>query len=132
WNEGHREQWWRIVPSPVVGDGVVLVCAPKRAPVFAVKLGGVGVLGPEAVAWRSSGRPNPVSSDVPTPLYYEGRFFVLAEGGSLSRVEPATGKVEWTVELPDRTPWEASPAGADGRVWCVSHGGVLAGIDATS
>lgn len=132
WNEDHREPWWRIVPSPVVGDGLVLVCAPKRAPVYALKLGGAGVLGPEALAWRSAGRPNPVSSDVPTPLFYRGRFFVQSEGGALSRVEPRTGKVEWTVELPERTPWEASPTGADGRVWTLSHGGTLAGVDAES
>ena len=132
WNEGHREKWWRIVPSPVVGDGHVLVCAPKRAPVYALALGGAGERGPEALKWQSSGRPNPVSSDVPTPLFYGGRFFVLSESGKLSRVEPASGKVEWTVELPDRTPWEASPTGADGRVWCVSHAGVLAAVDAAS
>jgi len=130
WNEGHREQWWRIVPSPVAGAGRVLVCAPKRAPVYAIELGGEGTLGPEAVAWKSSGRPNPVSSDVPTPLFYRQRFFVQSEEGSLSRVEPASGHVEWTVELPDRSPWEASPMGADGRVWCLSHEGVLAAVDA--
>ncbi len=33
---------WRLVPSPVAGDGVVLACAPKRAPVFAIKAGGKG------------------------------------------------------------------------------------------
>jgi len=132
WNEGHREQWWRVVPSPVVGAGRVLVCGPKRAPVYAITLGGSGTLGADAVAWKSSGRPNPVSSDVPTPLFYQERFFVQSESGSLSRVSPADGKVEWTVELPDRTPWEASPAGADGRVWCLSHGGMLAAVDAAS
>jgi outer membrane protein assembly factor BamB len=132
WNEGHRESWWRIVPSPVVGNGHVLVCAPKRSPVYAVKLGGSGTLEADAVAWRSSGRPNPVSSDVPTPLFYLGRFFVLSESGVLSRVEPGSGRVEWSVELPDRTPWEASPTGADGRVWCVSHAGVVVALDAVS
>jgi outer membrane protein assembly factor BamB len=132
WNEGHREAWWRLVPSPVVGDGLVLVCAPKRAPVYALELGGEGQLGADALAWKSSGRPNPVSSDVPTPLFYRGRFFVQSEGGALSRVEPRTGKVEWTVELPDRNPWEASPTGADGRVWSLSHGGVLVAVDAES
>ncbi len=40
WNPGHREQWWRVVPSAVVGGGVALACAPKGAPVFAVQLGG--------------------------------------------------------------------------------------------
>lgn len=138
WNEGHREQWWRIVPSPVVGAGLVLVCAPKRAPVYAIMPGATRepersvALGSEAIAWQSAGRPNPVSSDVATPLFYQSRFFVQSEGGSLSRVEPASGKVEWTVELPDRSPWEASPAGADGRIWCVSHAGVLAAVDAES
>jgi outer membrane protein assembly factor BamB len=130
WNEGHREKWWRIVPSPVVGDGHVLVCAPKRAPVYALKLGGSGQRGGEALAWKSAGRPNPVTSDVPTPLFYRGRFFVLSEAGVLSRVEPATGKVAWSTELPERVPWEASPTGADGRVWCVSHSGLVVGVDA--
>lgn len=132
WNEGHREKWWRIVPSPVVGDGRVLVCAPKRAPVYALRLGGAGELGADALAWQSSGRPNPVSSDVPSPLFYGGRFFVLSEAGTLTRVEPATGKVEWTTELPERAPFEASPTGADGRVWCVSHAGLVAAVDAES
>jgi outer membrane protein assembly factor BamB len=131
WNEGHRELWWRLVPSPVVGAGHVLVCAPKRAPVYALRLEGER-LTEEPLAWMSTGRPNPVSSDVPTPLFYRERFFVQSEGGRLSRVEPATGKVEWSVELPDRSPWEASPTGADGRIWCLSHSGVLAAVDAAS
>ena len=29
WNPGHKQEWWRLVPSPVVGAGRVLVCAPK-------------------------------------------------------------------------------------------------------
>ena len=132
WNEGHRERAWRIVPSPVSGAGLVLLCAPKRAPTYALRVGGMGTLGPETVVWKSSGRPNPVTSDVPTPLFLGGRFFVQSEGGQLSRVEPGSGKVEWTIELPDRSPWEASPLGADGRVWCVSHAGVLAAVDAES
>ena len=37
WNPGHKQEWWRLVPSPVFGDGVFLVCAPKKSPIFAVK-----------------------------------------------------------------------------------------------
>ena len=29
WNENHKQEWWRLVPSPVFGGGVFLVCAPK-------------------------------------------------------------------------------------------------------
>lgn len=130
WNEGHREIWWRLVPSAVVGGGVALVCAPKRAPVYAVKLGGAGDLDAGALAWKSSGRPNPVSSDVPTPLYYRDSFFVLSDvRESLSRVDPASGDVEWTVKMPGKHKWRASPTGADGRIWCMNHAGLVVTVD---
>lgn len=131
WNEGHREPWWRLVPTPVVGAGRVLVCAPKRAPVYCLALGGKGTLDDRALVWKSAGRPNRVSSDVPTPLHYQDDFFVLSDvERALSRVDPATGAVRWSVELPDRGSWEASPTGADGRVWCLSHEGLLVGLAA--
>ncbi|MAF67696.1 MAG: hypothetical protein CMJ84_18835 [Planctomycetes bacterium] len=124
WNPDHREEWWRLVPSVVVGGGHALVCAPKRAPVFAVRLGGEGDLGEEGLVWQSEGRRNPVSSDVPTPLFYRDRFFVLSDvANALSRVHPATGEVEWTIELPGRDRWRSSPTGADGHIWCMDHAG---------
>jgi len=30
-------------------------------------------------AWMSEGRRDPVTTDVPTPLYYDGDFFVLSD-----------------------------------------------------
>jgi outer membrane protein assembly factor BamB len=133
WNEGHREPWWRLVPTPVVGAGSVLVCAPKRAPIYCLELGGSGMLDEQALVWKSSGRPNRVSSDVPTPLFYQGDFFVLSDvERALSRLDPANGAVKWATELPEGGPWEASPTGADGRVWCLSHEGLLVGVDAQS
>ena len=39
---------WRLVPSPVAGGGVVLACAPKRAPVYAIKAGGEATSAPTA------------------------------------------------------------------------------------
>ena len=124
WNPDHREEWWRLVPSVVVGGGHALVCAPKRAPVFAIRLGGEGDLGAEGLVWRSEGRRNPISSDVPTPLFYRERFFVLSDvANALSRVHPGTGEVEWTVDMPGRDRWRGSPTGADGLIWCMDHAG---------
>lgn len=115
WNLA-RERHWRLVPSAVAGGGVVLACAPKGGPVYALKLGGQGALPDSAVVWKSSDRA--VSSDVCTPLFYQGRFYVLnGEKRILSRIEPATGEVEWTGELGGRAKIEASPTGADGRIW---------------
>lgn len=131
WNEGHREMWWRLVPSVVVGGGKALVCAPKGAPVYAIPLGGTGTLDSAAYAWKSEGRANPVTSDVPTPLFYQSRFFVLSDlRSALSRVHPDTGEVEWTTKMPGRSRWRASPTGADGRIWCMNHAGEVVIVNA--
>jgi outer membrane protein assembly factor BamB len=131
WNPGHREEWWRVVPSPVVGSGLALACGPKGAPVCAVRLGGDGVLTDEALAWKSPGRRDPVTTDVPTPLFYDGDFFVLSDlRNALTRVKAQTGEHVWTIELPSDDKWEASPTGADGRIWLMDHGGQVAVVDA--
>ena len=133
WNEGHREAWWRVVPSPVVGAGLALACGPKGAPVCAVKLGGEGDLGEEGLAWKSPGRRDPVTTDVPTPLFYDGDFFVLSDlREALTRVDAATGEPKWTLKLSGDHRWRASPTGADGRVWLMDHGGNVVVVDATS
>ncbi len=125
WNPS-RIPHWRLVPSPVAGDGVILVCAPKRDPVYAVKAGGQGVLDDGAVAWVSRD-VREVSSDVPTPAYYDGDFFVLSDvRKSLTRVEPRTGKVKWIVATPGRAKYEASPLAADGKIYLINFEGQVA------
>jgi outer membrane protein assembly factor BamB len=41
---------WRLVPSPVAGDGIVLACAPKNDPIYAIQPKGSGVLDDSAIA----------------------------------------------------------------------------------
>lgn len=121
WNPS-RITHWRLVPSPVAGGGVVLACGPKGAPVCAVKAGASGQLDDSALAWKSEGRD--LSSDVSTPLFYQGRFYVLnSDRKSLSCVEPATGKVLWTGNPGSRAKIEASPAGADGKIYVMNFRG---------
>ena len=128
WNP-QKIDHWRLVPSPVTGGGVVLACAPKRDPVYAIKAGGKGVLNDSAVVWKSD-QKREVSADVPTPLFYDGDFFVLNdERRNISRVDPATGNVKWTVELPGRK-FEASPTGADGKLYLMNFGADVVVIDA--
>lgn len=121
WNP-NRITHWRLVPSPLAGAGVTLACAPKGGPVTAVKLGGNGVLNESGIAWQSSDRN--VSTDVSTPLYYRGRFYVLnSDRRVLNCLEPATGKLLWTGNLGSRAKLEASPTGADGRIYLMNHNG---------
>ena len=129
WNPGKIEHW-RLVPSPVAGGGVVLGCAPKGDPIYAIKAGGNGVLNDPAIAWKG-GQRSDVSTDVPTPAYHDSDFFVLSDvRKSLSRVEPATGRVKWTVELPGRRKFESSPTVADGRVYMMNFAGEVVVADA--
>lgn len=116
WNSakiGH----WRLVASPVAGDGVALACAPKKEPIYAVKLGASGSVEP---LWTSD--PRQASSDVSTPLFYQGKFYVLdSDRKTLACVEPRTGAVVWRGEFPTRTKIEASPTGADGKIYVIDQ-----------
>ena len=129
WNPT-RIPHWRLVVSPVAGDGIVLACAPKRDPIYAIRLGGTGRLDEGAIAWVSR-EVREVSSDVPTPAFYDGDFFVLSDvRKNLSRVEPRTGKVKWTISTPGRIKYEASPLAADGKIYIVNFDGQVAVVNA--
>ena len=111
---------WRLVPSPVAGAGIVLACGPKNAPITAVKLGGSGKIEDSTLAWQSTDRD--VTSDVPTPLFYEGKFFVLNGGKrKLLCVEPSNGKVIWSGDFETRSVFESSPTAADGKIYVMDH-----------
>ena len=134
WNPGHREQWWRLVPSPVVGDGVVLVCAPKKQPVYAITPGKKTKL-----AWKSEGQisnnKDVLTSDVCTPLFYEGKFFVVYGEGrdkTMAACEPKTGRIHWTTNLESRKLVRCSPTAADGKIYLQNHGGEVYIIESKS
>jgi outer membrane protein assembly factor BamB len=121
WNPA-RINHWRLVPSPVTGPGVVLVCAPKGGAVYAVKAGGEGELPDSELAWQSQDRE--VSSDVPTPLFYKNRFYILnRDRKTISSVEPGTGRVFWTGDLKSRPVFEASPTAADDKIYFMNQEG---------
>jgi len=126
WNP-EREQWWRLVPSPVAGGGVVLACAPKGGPIYAVETGLEGThSGSSGLQWKSEPtKQSPVTTDVATPLYYEGRFYVVDHGRTraLSCLEPSTGEVIYSVRLDSREKFECSPTGADGKIYLMNHFG---------
>ena len=113
---------WRLVPSPLATDSVLLACAPKGSPVYAVKTGLNGTQDDSALAWVSEDRA--ISSDVSTPLLYQGKIYLLnSDRKMLSCLEPATGKILWSGEYPTRTKLETSPLGADGKIYAMSMSG---------
>lgn len=131
WNPT-RIPHWRLVPSPIAGDGVILACAPKSDPIYAIKAGETGVLDESDIVWKSR-RPGPITADVPTPAFYDGDFFIVndvSRDNQISRVEPQTGKVKWTTELPGRKKFEASPTLADGKIYLMNFPGDVVVLEA--
>jgi len=133
WNKNHEIGHWRLVPSPVARDGVVLGCAPKGDPIYAVKAGLKGTHHGEddGVLWVSN--PREATTDVPTPLFYDGDFFVVNDRHKrLARIEPKTGEVKWITDIETRPKLRSSPTGADGKIWYQNHGGEVFIHDAES
>ena len=74
-----------------------------------------------------------MTTDVPTPLFYDGDFFVLSDlRTALTRVDAETGEHVWSIELDGDHKWRASPTGADGKLWILDHGGVVHVFDAAT
>jgi outer membrane protein assembly factor BamB len=122
-----KEPFWRVVPSPVIADGLVIACGPKRDPVLAIKDGGHGLVTETHTAWKFSEFP----SDCPTPLYYGGRLFVLdGDRQVLSCLEPRTGRQLWHGSLGVKEIFRASPTGADGKIYCISEAGTAVVLSA--
>ncbi|MEN9633303.1 MAG: hypothetical protein RL077_1707 [Verrucomicrobiota bacterium] len=125
---------WRLVPSPTVGAGVILACGPKNAPVYAIKTGGRGAIPTKQLAWQShvqmteaatDAAPSPqerdLTSDVSTPLFYDGKFYII--NGNKRRlycVEPTTGRVVWSGDLGGKSVFQASPTAADGKIYVMN------------
>jgi outer membrane protein assembly factor BamB len=116
WNPS-RITHWRLVPTPVTGGGVILACAPKGSPIYAIKAGAKGgTQTDDIIAWKSQERE--VSSDVATPVFYKGRFYVLdGDRRTITRIVPETGKAEWIGNLESRITIQSSPTAADDKIY---------------
>jgi outer membrane protein assembly factor BamB len=122
WNP-KRETMWPQVASAAVFEDLALVCVPKGQPIYAIKIGGDGIRGDDAIAWTSRTQKK-VTTEVPTPAVYDGDFFILSDTRrSLSRVAAKTGEVKWTT--PVKGSHEASPLAADGKIYTINFDGLV-------
>jgi outer membrane protein assembly factor BamB len=110
----------RIVPSPVSAPGLVFACGPKREMLVALRDGPAALPDSERVVWKTT----QFVPDVCTPLYYQGKLFVLdGDRQMMTCYQPATGEKIWQGKLGVREIFYASPTGADGKVYCFSEEG---------
>ncbi len=89
--------------------------------IVGIKAGGVADATESHTSWRTDrGLPY-----VPTPLVYQGRVYLLKDGGLASCVDAKTGKAVYTQKrLGLDGGVYASPVAADGRIYCINLRGV--------
>lgn len=107
---------------PVVGFGMAFIAAGfSKGQVFAVKLGGSGVLDPaKAVAWDiKKAAPNK-----PSLLLVDDLLYLFNDGGIVTCVEAKTGTQVWSERLGGNC--SASPIYADGRIYMGNEEGKFA------
>ncbi len=97
--------------------------SPQNSDRFvAIRPGGTGDISDTHIAWETTKGLN----EMPSPLYYRGRVYVVADGGRVTAFRPATGE-----RLLDRQSLNApgqyvgSPIAANGFIYTVSEAGTV-------
>jgi outer membrane protein assembly factor BamB len=89
--------------------------------VLAIRRGGSGDVSRTHVAWKES-RQVP---EVPSPLLYRDRLYLIKDGGVLTCLDPASGAVKFRGRVGAGGGYYASPIAADGRIYLASQEGML-------
>ena len=111
-----------VVPTPVVGHGLVFCLSGRAGPTLAIRPGGSGDVTETHLAWKSSRG----SSFVPSPLVYGDLLYMVNDMVSVvTCYEAATGELVWQGRLgrARREGFSASPIGVDGKVFFMNDAG---------
>jgi outer membrane protein assembly factor BamB len=113
-----------VVPSVVVGGGLVFVASGFGAPALhAVRPGGRDG-SPAAVVWEVR-KAVPM---VPSFVYLNDRLYAITEAGVAQCLDARTGRALWQERLPGS--YFASPVAAEGRIYFLSESGESVVVEA--
>ena len=116
----NKKKDYRLVPSVVSADEMVVFYEPRGEAMFAIEDGASGQLAEDDLAWTIQEN----APDVCSPLVMDGKLFVLdGRKRVMSCLDPKTGEVYWRGKLGMTKVFQASPTGADGKIYCISMGG---------
>jgi outer membrane protein assembly factor BamB len=103
---------------PVIGHGMIFYPTGFSAgQLFAVKIGGNGLLDDSHVAWKVKRGV----SNKPSILLIDDLIFMIGDTGIASCIEAKTGTIVWQQRIGGE--YSASPVYADGKVWLFSEEG---------
>ena len=117
-----RGNLYEVIPTPVVGHGLVFCSSGRAGPTLAIKPGGTGDVTRTHIAWESP-RGSPF---VPSPILYGDALYLVNDMTSIATsLDAATGKLMWQGRLgiATREGFSASPVGVDGKVFFTNDDG---------
>jgi outer membrane protein assembly factor BamB len=107
---------FEVIPTPVVGHGLLYCSSGRAGPTLAIRPGGSGDVTGTHVQWQSP-RGSPF---VPSPLLYGDNLYLVNDMTSVATcLDARTGKVVWQERLGAamREGFSASPVVADGKIF---------------
>jgi outer membrane protein assembly factor BamB len=112
-----KSEWEMIQTVSAKGENVLVAVNP----------GGHGDITQSHVAWKfTRGLPY-----VPSPLFYDGRIYLIKTGGMISSIDAKTGEPYYTQERLDAAgDYYSSPVAGGGRIYIASLAGKLSVIKA--
>lgn len=118
--DGHlaKDEYLSVARTHSEGKNVFLAVTP----------GGIGDITKTHVRWEQS-KQLPYC---PSPLYYEGHLYMIKDGGILSVLDAASGKVLKHARLKATGSYFASPIAGDGKIYLLSQKGDLTVVAAKS
>ena len=123
-----RELWqcggnlFEVIPTPVVGHGMVFCSSGRAGPTLAIRPGGSGDVTDSHLVW-SNPRGSPF---VPSPILYGEYLYIVNDMASIATCfEASTGDVMWQGRLgvARREGFSASPVAVDGKVFFTNDNG---------
>ena len=116
WRDKNHDGFW--TKEEFVADMTVGFGQPNLT---AIRPGGTGDITASHVSWNlQNGIP-----EIPSPLFYSGRLYLVRDGGILSCVSAATGQIIYRERLGAIGQYMASPVLANDHVYLLSAKGVL-------
>jgi outer membrane protein assembly factor BamB len=130
YNPDNGEVLWKVthsnpevIPTPVVGHGLVLTSCGRPGPILAIRPGGSGDVTSTHIAWQApKGAPF-----VPSPLLYGDELYMINDqAGVATAYDAKSGGLLWQGRLGEvvvQSGFSASPVGVDGKVFFTNEGG---------
>ena len=113
---------YEVIPTPVVGYGLVFCSSGRAGPTLAIRPGGSGDVTRTHLAWTSP-RGSPF---VPSPILYGVQLYMVNDMASIvTSLEATTGRVifQGRLGVARREGFSASPVAVDGKIFFTNDEG---------